>query len=566
MEKTLLKIVDCGDSAVSIRFPQEISAEVHDMVISTLTMIKGAGLPGVLDVIPAYASIMVRFDPLITDGEAVKNAVSALLADKPVRLASSGEGRTVEIPVCYGGECGPDLENVVKHTGLDRDSVIAIHSGKEYPVHMIGFTAGFPYLGGMDERLATPRLKVPRTHIEAGSVGIAGAQTGIYSVASPGGWQIIGRTPLRLFSPDREEPFLVKAGDRIRFRSISEAEFRRLSEEQGADAEAEACEKREGDKVEAFADASSAPARTITLTRPGLLTTVQDTGRHGYLNSGISECGAMDTEALILGNRLLGNDPGAAGLEATLMTPGIRFGSDTEFCVTGGYCEIRFADSDQIIPMNEVVKAPAGTELLSVPVTLGCRTYLTFAGGIGVPSVLGSRSADSRASVGGISGGRKLAQGDVLPLADRVDEEPEQLSTLPRNTSQIGAAVRILFVTKGPQFGDLSDEGIDTFLAEEYTVSSDSDRMGTRFDGPRLGFDHGADGNIITDGVLRGAIQVVPSGQPILMNADAQVSGGYAKPFWLATVSRSAAAQLRPGDKVRFVLLSTGEAVKRLRG
>ncbi|MBR3052812.1 MAG: 5-oxoprolinase subunit PxpB [Firmicutes bacterium] len=560
MEKALIKIVDCGDSAVSVRFPQEISPKVHSMVMGCFEVIRQAGIPGVLGAAPAYASVLVRFDPLVTDGEAVKDALAVILTEQKIAAPSHGTGRVVEIPVCYGGEYGPDIENVMSHTGLGLDSLVGLHTGNDYPVHMIGFTAGFPYLGGMDERLAAPRLALPREHIAAGSVGIAGGQTGMYSVASPGGWQIIGRTPLRLFDPDREEPFMIKAGDRVRFVSITEEEFIELE----AKAYARARRKQEAAKAAPKAK-RHAVRESVTVTSPGPFTTVQDAGRHGHVASGLSGCGPMDPYALDLGNELLGNAPNAAGLEATLRTPGLKFSSDTYLCITGGYCEPRLKGSGKTLQMNEVIPVKAGSELLPAPVKLGCRTYFTFAGGIDVPEVLGSRSTDSRAMIGGVSGGRKLEEGDVLPLGSAESWPVKLVDTSHRNLSQLGAAVKILFITKGPQFEDLSEEAVRTFTTDEYTVSTSSDRMGTRFDGPALTFAGKADGNIITDGVLPGAIQVVPSGKPILMNADAQVSGGYSKPFWLASVSKSAAAQLRPGDKVRFVLISTGEAVRRYR-
>jgi len=140
--------------------------------------------------------------------------------------------RIVEIPVSYGGVHGPDIGVVAKHSGLGPDEVIAIHSGTDYPIYMIGFTPGFCYLGGLDAQIATPRRETPRTHLPGGSVGIAECQTGVYPVDSPGGWQIIGRTPLRLFAPEREMPFLYEAGDRIRFVPISEEAFDRIHEEE----------------------------------------------------------------------------------------------------------------------------------------------------------------------------------------------------------------------------------------------------------------------------------------------------------------------------------------------
>ena len=139
------------------------------------------------------------------------------------------EPEVIEIPVYYGGTCGPDLAFVAEHAGVSEEDAIALHSRVEYPIYMIGFAPGFCYLGGLDERLITPRLETPRTMVEAGSVGIANAQTGMYPSASPGGWQLIGRTPLRLFAPEREKPFLYQPGDRIRFVPISEDEYRQIA-------------------------------------------------------------------------------------------------------------------------------------------------------------------------------------------------------------------------------------------------------------------------------------------------------------------------------------------------
>ena len=137
-------------------------------------------------------------------------------------------GGLVELPVLYGGFCGPDLSFVAQHAGMTEQQIIDIHSAADYLIYMLGFTPGFPYLGGMDARIAVPRLSSPRVKIPAGSVGIAGEQTGVYPIASPGGWQIIGRTPLKLFDPGREQPFLLSAGQTVRFVPIDEAEYRRL--------------------------------------------------------------------------------------------------------------------------------------------------------------------------------------------------------------------------------------------------------------------------------------------------------------------------------------------------
>ena len=184
-----------------------------------------ARIAGVTETVPAFASLLVRYDPLRTDFDAVRQALSRLAGG--IAAGNAQAGRTVEVPVCYGGAYGEDLPAVARHAGLSEEEVIRLHSGRTYRIYMLGFLPGFPYLGGLDERLFTPRRETPRTRIPAGSVGIGGQQTGIYPMESPGGWQLIGRTPLCLFAPGRTLPYA--AGDSIRFVPIDECEFARIA-------------------------------------------------------------------------------------------------------------------------------------------------------------------------------------------------------------------------------------------------------------------------------------------------------------------------------------------------
>lgn len=213
----------CGDCAVTVVFPQEISPEVNGAVCGFAARFAAMGLPGIIELVPTYSAVTIHYDPMLLDPDKLTAAIEAAGAEEGAGAAQVGE--TVIIPVLYGGDCGPDLDNVCQHNGLTPEEVIAIHSGREYLIYMLGFTPGFPYMGGMDERIATPRLKTPRTAIPAGSVGIAGAQTGVYPIQSPGGWQLIGRTPLRLFDMERAEPFLLKAGQKVVFKPITQEEY-----------------------------------------------------------------------------------------------------------------------------------------------------------------------------------------------------------------------------------------------------------------------------------------------------------------------------------------------------
>ena len=184
-----------------------------------------ARIAGVTETVPAFASLLVRYDPLRTDFDAVSEALRRLAGN--IAAGNTQAGRTVDVPVCYGGAYGEDLPVVARHAGLSEEEVIRLHSGRTYRIYMLGCLPGFPYLGGLDERLFTPRRETPRTRIPAGSVGIGGQQTGIYPMESPGGWQLIGRTPLCLFAPGRTLPYA--AGDSIRFVPIDECEFARIA-------------------------------------------------------------------------------------------------------------------------------------------------------------------------------------------------------------------------------------------------------------------------------------------------------------------------------------------------
>lgn len=232
-----MEITPLGDCAVLVRltahFEENPGGALED-VLGAQQKIIAAKIPGVIESTPAYTTVTLFYDPIraIEAGAPVEDIFSWL--EQRIRSAISSSGNasaqsisstTVEIPVCYANEFAFDLDDVGRRAGLDPSEVVALHSGMEYRVHCVGFTPGFPFLGGLSPQLATPRRETPRTEIPAGSVGIGGKQTGIYPVKSPGGWNIIGRTPLRLFDPQRNPPVLLRAGDRVRFRAISREEF-----------------------------------------------------------------------------------------------------------------------------------------------------------------------------------------------------------------------------------------------------------------------------------------------------------------------------------------------------
>ena len=217
-----------GDSSVLIVFGDTISTEINQRITSVVQLIRDQKIEGIVDMIPAFVSLLINYNPLVISYGTLKKRLETILRMKT--QAAETVRRVFEIPVCYGGEYGPDLQNIADHAGLTPREVIDIHTSCDYLIYMLGFLPGFCYLGGLDERIHTPRLKTPRIRIPAGSVGIGGSQTGIYPMESPGGWQLMGMTPVKTYDPNREVPILVQAGEYIRFREIDEAEYRRIGE------------------------------------------------------------------------------------------------------------------------------------------------------------------------------------------------------------------------------------------------------------------------------------------------------------------------------------------------
>jgi len=229
-QKTTFKIA--GDCGLLVEYGEGINIEVNAKVRSMAIVISKNTPGGIVEIIPTYRSLLVVYDPVLTNPKRLKNVLTLL--EEQLDDIKIPAHVVVEIPVCYGGEFGPDISVVGKAHNLTEDEVVRIHSEPEYLIYMVGFTPGFAYLGGLSEKLHTPRLATPRMSVPQGSVGIANNQTGMYPVASPGGWQLIGRTPLKLFAPERLNPFLYQAGDKIKFKPISAEEFFKSAEKEGS--------------------------------------------------------------------------------------------------------------------------------------------------------------------------------------------------------------------------------------------------------------------------------------------------------------------------------------------
>jgi KipI family sensor histidine kinase inhibitor len=591
IREPLTRVDRAGESALIVRLGDRISPAIHQRVLALLAALDAAPLRGQRDLVPAYASLLIHFEPLVTTPEAVDEAVRRALAD--VAATRPPRRRPIHIPVHYGDEDGPDLLAVATGVGLTPEEVVRRHAAAEYQVYFLGFLAGFPYLGGLPAELAVPRLDSPRARIPAGSVGIAGQQTGIYPVASPGGWRLIGRTPLRLFDPARDPPALLRPGDRVRFSPVPacttedtkdpEVEEHTRGEPAGRSAGPRAvgastgrgnASRRalpgvagQGPRLAGTAQRGAGEVPWLRVVRPGPLTTVQDLGRPGNARLGVCACGAADGDALQLGNALLGNLPGTAGLEVTLGGVTLETLAPCLVALTGADCAARVNDRP-LRPGVACALAPGDAVELGLP-RAGLRAYLCVAGGVAVPLALGSRSTDVRAGLGGVAG-RALRAGDTLARGEtRLVPGAVAGRRLPadpvRDAHGSGAAPALVRILPGPHAANGSGD-LEVLLAHAFAVDPRSDRVGVRL---RPTSEQGearlVGGDILSEGVPHGAVQLPPGGEPIILLADHQTTGGYCIPAVVIAADLWQVAQLRAGDALRLALTTHEAAVAALR-
>lgn len=555
-----MRVREAGDSALLLELEAAIDPDVNARAIGIAAALRGQAIPGVRDVVSTFHSVAVFFDPLSTDAAAVAAALhqaSDAVSSRVVASDSSRKlraGRTIEVPVAYGGEFGPDLDAVAAFAGCSAQAVIDRHASRTYRVYMFGFQPGFAYMAGVDDSIAAPRRSSPRVRVPAGSVGMAGLQTGVYPFESPGGWQIIGRTPLEVFDANRTPAAMFAPGDQVRFvpshSTIVGAGFSRLDE---------------------TSRLKPAPTdRCVTILRPGLLTTVQDSGRWGHQDQGVPVSGAMDPVAHRLANAIVGNQDDAATLEATLLGPELRIEQDTMIAIAGA--DLRAVVDGSDVPLHAPVPCRGGSVLRFGDRRSGARAYVAFDGGIEVPRVLGSRSTHLLSGLGGIEG-RAARAGDRIPLGARAD-----LKVGPYNVrggarvgaSRVGADVHVgpaggarLRILPGPQADAFTADAFDLLQQTRFTVSTQSDRMGYRLTGGAA-LRRVDDAEMISGATFLGGVQVPPSGEPILLMADRQTTGGYPQIAVVITADLPKAAQLAPGDWVELEACTRRDAVSAL--
>lgn len=520
------RVAPAGDRGLLVEFDPDLSPE-------TIARVHGAhrllgDLPGVVETVPGLRSVLVVYDPLaVSFDEIAGGAEAAAGAAQPVHASDRA---LVEIPVAYGGTAGPDLEEVALACGVRQSEVIERHSGTDYLVYMLGFAPGFPYLGLLAPELRLRRRVTPRVRVPAGSVAVADAFSGIYPHETAGGWHLLGRTLLRLFDPDRAQPCLLQPGDRVRFVPVPNGSA--------------AWEAATTDAKTSGVTPIGGPYRPVfEVLEPGLMTTVQDCGRMGWRRFGVPSSGALDRPALDAVNGVLGNLPGAAALELTFPGPRLRVLFEAEIAVAGA--DLTALVNRTALDPGEPVRVRPGDLIEFEPPRQGQWLYLGVAGGVEVSPLLGSRSAYTRGGPGAPLG-RALRAGDVLGLGETSNARRRARRPGDPLTTRNGP-VRVVL---GPQSGAFTAEAQAAFLGRAYTATAQRDRSGTRLAGPILG--HRAGAEMMSDGLLPGAIQVPADGRPLVILADGPTTGGYPKMAWVIGPDLCRIAQAGPGTELRF--------------
>ena len=517
-------LVDCADSAVAAAVTAALS---------------GNPVTGQRDLVPGAASVLV-----ITDAEVEVEAMARHLAAAELTSTAPAAVRDVTIDVVYDGE---DLAEVAELTGLGIDGVIAAHTGTPWRVAFTGFAPGFGYLTGGDARLRVPRRGTPRAQVPAGSVGLAGGYSGVYPRASPGGWQLIGRTPAVLWDLHRDPPALLQPGTVVHFRAVAALARPPVPPVVSATTRDGASSASQPDS----GTGASPGSRTLIVVRPGISCLVEDLGRPGMAAQGLSRSGAADRGAAQRANRIVGNRVGAAVLEVIPGRFAARAGGPLLVAVTGAAAEIavvggfRRRDSPIALGVGHTltITAPSVSSGSSGP-SDGLRCYLAVRGGIAVDSVLGSRSSDLLAGIGPAS----VRAGDVLPIGTDSWGTPRPVAPPPPPESTGGPGITVL---PGPQT-DWFRGGLSALAGRTWQVSTSSNRVGVRLEGPPL--TRTTAGEVPTQGLVPGAIQVPPDGRPVIVLVDHPVTGGYPVIGVVPTSDLDAVAQLRPGAAVHLLI------------
>ena len=505
-------------------------------VVSLHDRLTAEPLPGQTEALAAAETLMLAFR---TRAEAV---AAAELAPSLVAAVDTGEdARIVDVDVVYDGE---DLSAVAELTGLSEEAVVAAHTDTLWVGAFGGFAPGFTYCTAADPEAApfdVPRRESPRTAVPAGSVAVAGTFSAVYPRTSPGGWQLLGRTDAVLWDLDRERPALIRPGDRVRYRAV-----RALASVSGGPRPDDGTPAQTG-------QATARPG--LTVVDPGMQSVLEDLGRAGHGDLGVAFSGAADKDAARQANRLVGNAPGEAVVETLFGGLSLTARGLQVLALTGAEARAVVADAAGAVLRRPVPRTPFalrdGETLTLQEPAAGLRTYVALRGGIEARVDLGSRSTDVMSGIGPAP----LTAADELvrrrdPGHGLVGDAEAPLRRTPR-----AGDTAVLRITLGPRDDWFDQANVDLLTGQEWEVTAESNRIGVRLAAPEDGraLTRVKEGELASEGVVSGALQVPPSGLPVLFLADHPVTGGYPVIAVVVREDLGAAAQLPPGARVRLI-------------
>lgn len=510
-----------------------VELEDLETTLTLLDCLLASRPEGVTDIVPAARTVLIRFDPFVTTRDRVSAAVAQI--DLSVRTVRQGE--TFDIPVTYDGE---DLADVADFLGWPVDEVIRRHTEATYTVAFTGFAPGFAYMTCSDPGFDVPRRKSPRLRIPAGSVALAGRFGGIYPSDSPGGWQLLGTTALRMWDTARARPALLAPGDRVRFHQLAKDSTAHITAPPAQHA-----------KIAPRSDG-------LVVTRADRPALYQDLGRPGRADQGVSESGALDRMALRAANLCVGNPRDSAAIEVAFGGFAVKTDRAVTVAVSGApsTLTIRTAGGREVpAPLGRPFALDAGDELTLGMPKAGMRSYLALRGGFAVELVLGSASTDTLAKIGPAP----IVAGDVLVPANRptvvaVDPDRNEPNRLPCATDTVK-----LDVVLGPRADWFTAKGIDTLLGQDWQVSAESSRIGMRLSGA-VPLERCDAAELPSEGTTIGSIQVPHNGQPVLFLADHPLTGGYPVIGVVAAHHLDLAGQIPIGAHIRFSQVAAVES------
>jgi KipI family sensor histidine kinase inhibitor len=554
--------IPVNESSVLLSFGSTIERRIHARMMQAKQLIEQYRFVGFIETVPAYNSLAVYYDPQQivnseeTIAETVIDQLKHILQKESIAVASVAEQSVITIPVCYDEIFGIDLQELSASLQLSIEEIIQLHTGKSYHVFMIGFTPGFPYMGAVDERLITQRKTQPRLQVPPGSVAIAGNQTGIYPFATPGGWNIIGRAAVNIFDLQKENPFLLKAGDEVKFKAITRNEFEKHTT-------SDALVGRDSTNIISLpTKVTNEKKQIIHIEQCGFFTTLQNTGRTDYLQFGVSKGGAMDVYAAQVANSLIGNNSDEAVLEITQSPHRFRFLQDAVVAFTGAGLQPQTEHT--IIPLNQPVFISKGSVIECKQPIPGFRLYMAVAGGFEANEFLHSYSTDLLVKAGGYQG-RCLQKMDELKTRIALTPLQKKLMTVLKE----GAVVSLNFVLpdyststirilKGAEWNYMNVASQATLSQATFTISPQSSRMGYRLKKEALATSQPCE--IISSPATQGTMQLTPSGELIILMADAQTVGGYPRVAQVCAADCSILAQKKTGDQIHFQMIDLRQA------